>query len=113
MTVCDTDKIDFATLDGSNDLILSISDHLDWDEPVEHIHALQNKINTYIAFVESGEVYSQWPLAAGRKIRIRVIGKYQLNDKARDFYEFASKIVRDLGLDLSFILFDNNRADAS
>ena len=107
MTVCDVETIDFASLDHpANDLILTISDHLDWGDTLGHLLALQNKINTYVMFVESGEVYTQWPLAVGRKIKFRVVGKYPLNDEAKEFYEFANETLRKIGLELLFVYLD-------
>lgn len=107
MSITDTDKIDFASLDGaSEDFMLTISDHLDWNKPEEHLLALQSKLNTYIDFVESGEIYSQWPLAVGRVVKFRVIGKYPLSDAAREFYFAAEKAITNLGLSLTFELLD-------
>lgn len=48
-----------------------ISDHLDWDDELEHIHALQEKINAYLRFVESGEILGKYPQAAGKTPVIR------------------------------------------
>jgi hypothetical protein len=48
MTVEDVDKIDFAGIDRkSGDMIVSISDHLDWHKNGgEHLLVLQNKLNS-------------------------------------------------------------------
>jgi hypothetical protein len=75
MTVEDFDKIDFADIDReSGNVNLTISDHLDWNENKgEHLLALQNKLNSYLEFVESGQIYVKLPSAIGRQINIRVI----------------------------------------
>lgn len=41
----------------SDDVItLTLSDHLDWSEIGEHSLYLQQKINTYIQYIESGNI---------------------------------------------------------
>lgn len=60
-----------------HDLVLVITDHLEWGgkaEQGEHLLLLQEKINTYIAFIESGEIYTEIPGALGKHPIIRVLG---------------------------------------
>jgi hypothetical protein len=106
MSVEDVDKIDFLIRDKkTGDVVLAISDHLDWDENEgEHLFVLQKKLNTYLEFIESGQVYAQVPQAAGKKISIQVMGKFPLSDEARKFYDVAGKAIEDLGLSLRFEL---------
>ncbi len=104
MSISETEKIDFIGLDPqSSDVILAISDHLDWREaPDEHLLLLQEKLNAYLRFAESGEVYSHVPLSTSRKVRFRVVGKYPLSDAAKKFYVLAEKSIKDAGFTLTF-----------
>jgi hypothetical protein len=104
MTVEDTDKIDFVTGERrTGDMILTISDHLDWDENEgEHLVVLQKKLNMYLEFIESGQIYAQIPQAAGRKIVIQVMGKYPLSEEAGKFYRLAGKAIESYGYSLRF-----------
>jgi hypothetical protein len=63
MSIEREDTIDFATIDkDSGDLWLSISDHLPWDEnDDQHLALLQGKLNAYLRFLESGEVFKKVP----------------------------------------------------
>jgi hypothetical protein len=54
-------------------------------------------LNSYLAFIESGEIYTKFPSAVGRKIIIRVMGKYPLSDEARKFYHLAGNYINGLG----------------
>ena len=94
MSIIETEKIDFIGLDPqTNEVILAISDHLDWFEaPEEHLLLLQEKLNAYLRFAESGEVYSHVQLSASRKIRFRVVGKYPLNDAAKRVLHAGRKV---------------------
>ena len=104
MTISETDQVDFATLEpDTNKFVLSISDHLEWtDEPHEHLLLLQEKLNTYLRFAESGEIYRELPSAIGRKIVFRVVGKYPLSIAAKQFFDRAREIVGAAGFELSF-----------
>jgi hypothetical protein len=59
-----TNSVDFATVDeASGDLWLTISDHLPWDQDEgSHLTFLQNKLNLYLRFVETGEVFKKYPM---------------------------------------------------
>jgi urate oxidase len=78
MSVLNREKIDFIGIDKvTKDTILTISDHLNWNEELEHIYILQEKINSYIAFIESDEIYETFPDARNRSIVIKIIFKYE------------------------------------
>jgi hypothetical protein len=63
---------------------------------------LQDKLNTYLEFIESGQLYSKFPRAIGRKIVIQVFGKFPLSEEAKKFYRLAGKAIEDLGYSLRF-----------
>jgi len=105
MSIEQTDKIDFISLrKETNSVILTISDHLDWSYTDNHLEKLQDKLNTYLSFCESGEIYESYPQAKDKKIVIEVKGKYPLNNKGEKFYEQAREVIQKVGLDLRFIL---------
>ncbi len=106
MSILQKDVIDFiGTDDATGDIRLGISDHLDWSENVEeHLTYLQEKVNKYIAFIESGELNERLPQSLGKRILIEVYGKYPLNNAAEEFYKNATTTVKDAGFNLAFIL---------
>jgi hypothetical protein len=57
----------------TGDVTLTISDHLEWDQPLEHIFTLQEKINSYLAFIESGQIWEHCADAKEKKILIQVM----------------------------------------
>src|SRR6266540_2021756 len=66
MSISETDKIDVIGIDSaSGDVILTVSDHLDWEDVGTHLLQLQEKLNTYLAFIESGEMLESYPKSAG------------------------------------------------
>jgi CRP-like cAMP-binding protein len=104
MSIDQTGTVDIIHIDDeSNDVVLTITDHLDWNTAEgEHLLLLQEKLNTYLRFVESGEILEQYPKARGRRIVISVAGKYGLSDAAKSFYAQAKPIIEGAGMGLEF-----------
>jgi hypothetical protein len=104
MSIDQTDKIDFVNIEyKTGDVLLSISDHLSWDEDEgEHLLMLQTKLNTYLAFIEGGQMYRQIPETMGRRIVINLVGKFPLSEEASKFFRLASQAVHDAGFSLRF-----------
>jgi hypothetical protein len=53
MSVDQTNIVDFISINSSGNVVLTISDHLEWDNEGRHIYILQEKLNKYLAFIES------------------------------------------------------------
>jgi len=83
--------IDAAGIDEvSGAAMLTIADSWNWSEETKHLLALQEKLNSYFAFIETGEIYDSYPKANGRKLVIEIIGKYPLPPKAQAFFRKGS-----------------------
>jgi hypothetical protein len=111
MSIDETNKIDFWWKDNEKGLaILAISDHLDWDHSQgEHLALLQEKLNHYLYFIESGKMEQAKPAMKGLPVIIQVIGKYPLNEDARKFYRLAEKTLANAGASLEFQLFEDGQ----
>ena len=59
MSICEVDKIDFCWRDQKDEgkLFLAFTDHLDWENEDEHLKLLQNKLNTYLSYIENETSY--------------------------------------------------------
>jgi hypothetical protein len=51
------------------------------------MYLLQEKVNSYIGFIESGEIFTTYPKARGKKIIVRVVAKHEMNDGGKDFFK--------------------------
>jgi hypothetical protein len=89
----------------SGEVVLTVSDHLDWVDEAAHLEVLQSKLNTYLAFVESGELLEQYPGAAGRPVRIEVVLKYPPSASAERFFSEAAATVQAAGFTLAYVVF--------
>jgi hypothetical protein len=105
MSITDTGVIDFWGIPKwpPNKIELVITDHLEWGnkaEEGEHLLLLQEKLNTYIAFIESGEIYTEIPGALGKSPIIRVMGKYELPEQAECFLGRVKEVLEEVGIGL-------------
>jgi hypothetical protein len=98
MSVEQTDKVDFIGVDdATGDVALGISDHLEWADE-DHLRILQDKINAYLRFVESGEILESYPDARGRHVTIELIARCEPDQKATRFLDRVRKTLEGAGL---------------
>ncbi len=101
MSVIELNTIDFIT-EKEDCVILTISDHLEWDEENEHIWILQEKINLYLSAIESGQVRNKFPQSSGKRIIISVALKYEPNEMGRLFFSKVDEVLSNAGYGFSF-----------
>ena len=109
MSVTDAKIIDMWGIPkwDNSKIILGITDHLEWGEKAEqgeHLLVLQEKINTYITFIESGEIYTEIPGALGKSPVIRVHGKYELPEQGEMFIDRVAQTLKEVGIGFEFVL---------
>ncbi|KFF16541.1 DUF6572 domain-containing protein [Flavobacterium hydatis] len=102
MSIEDKNLIDLISVDKQGILVLTISDHLKWDDKNEHLLLLQEKINIYLDFIENGQLDESYPDKADKKIMIQIVFKYQPNKTAEDFLEKAGETVKGIGYGFNF-----------
>jgi len=105
MSVEQTNVIDIISKAPSGEITLTISDHLGWTNTKDHLLTLQEKLNAYLRFLDSGEIYEQYRDAAGRKLLIKVVFQHAPNLEARSFLSRARAIIEDAGYGFDFELF--------
>ena len=98
MSVEDVATVDMIGNDGSTgEVVLTISDHLSWEE-AGHLLKLQDKLNAYLQFIESGQLLAQYPKARDRRARICVICRFQPTEDGRRFLDEASRVIEQAGV---------------
>jgi hypothetical protein len=85
----------------SGTIVLTLFDAWDWDNQRQHLLALQTKLNSYLGFVESGQIYKDYPEAAGKTLRIDVISRYPVPDAALTFLEEAAAVASQLSITIT------------
>lgn len=104
MAIDQVNTVDAIGIDKvTSDLVLTITDHLEWtDFEKDHLFLLQEKLNKYLSFVESGEILDAYPDAKGKNIVIEIVCKHQPNSVAKNFFLKASTIIEGAGMRLRF-----------
>ena len=101
MSVEELDVVDVISTDKeTGHVILTISDHLDWSDSIQHQSALQAKFNKYLAFIESGEILERYPDAKGRPVEIKVVLKYRPDEQGWKFLARARQVIESAGFGL-------------
>ena len=110
MSVLETDIIDYVYLeDDTQTPVLVVSDPLTWKPPEDELHleVLRTKLNSQIAFVETGQIRGVWPGFAGGRVRVEVVARFALNGEAEAFYDVAGRVMHEANMDLQFRLCDS------
>lgn len=81
MAIDNAEVIDATAYEGKK-LILQLYDHLEFDDEIikEHMFMLQDKLNTYIWFVDSKQYEETYPDASLSVFEIQIMFKYQPSD---------------------------------
>lgn len=102
MSVENSQIIDAISVNPQGVVVLTISDHLEWDDQNEHLLTLQNKINTYLEVIESGEIYESYPDAQDKTFQISIAFKFSPNEAAIDFLEKVKEVLLQSGYELNY-----------
>ena len=112
MTVDTTNVVDlvayFESRPGPVTLTMPSWNHLPWADidgdgfEREHAWLLQGKINTYLAFIETGQLVSEYPAVAGKDIVIKIIANYPLSPLGQKIIDLGTPVIRNAGYDLVF-----------
>ena len=101
MSIDQPDVVDIVSVDRmTGQVVLTISDHLDWSDSTAYQLLLQSKLNRYLAFVESGEILQSCPNAKDRLVALRVVFRFQPDEAGRAFLAKARAIVESAGFSL-------------
>ncbi len=97
MSVESTNIIDLVGIDRTTgQCVLTVSDHLQWSR--EHFGALQEKLNAYLRYIESGEVYASYPESKAREFVIELALLHRPNEMASAFLERVRAVITSAGV---------------
>ncbi|HEV7699602.1 MAG TPA: DUF6572 domain-containing protein [Pyrinomonadaceae bacterium] len=104
MSVDQTKTVDFISTAKSGRVTLTISDHLKWGTD-DHLFLSQEKLNSYLRFIESGEICDEYPKAIGQEIAISVVCKFPPDAAGIDFLNSAKTTIEHAGFVLEYSTF--------
>lgn len=101
MSILEPHKVDIvATRPESAIVRLVIADHLDWGDVEGHSQLLQDKINTYLEFVESGQLSGMThpPIPPSPDVRITLAMQHEPPVAAREFLSRVEEFLKGVGI---------------
>ena len=103
MSIEQTNVVDFIGVDRtSGEVVLTLTDAIDWDDQEAHLRLLKAKLESYLAFVEAGEILESYPDARGRPVRIDVIFRVQPIPAAIQLLDRAKEVGGDIGVSVDW-----------
>ena len=104
VAVDNPDVIDaVSTSRATGEVVLTIADHLPWEETHEHLVILQDKLNRYLEFIENGQLAEEYTNAKpGVPVRIDIAFKYRPSSKGERFLELARETIHGAGWGFSW-----------
>lgn len=94
MSVVDKDRVDGIALTEDKVIKLLITDHLGWEKEYEHLLVLQEKINSYLAFCESGQYKEIYP---GCEVKNAIFEIHFLHEPTQNAYKFLGQLPAKAG----------------
>ena len=81
MSVTQTDTIDHIGISPEQEVVLTISDHLPWQQ-ADHLALLETKLNSYLRFIASDQLLEVHPAATYQSVVIQVVLQYEPPEQA-------------------------------
>jgi len=101
-----TTVVDFIGLDDkTNKCKLAITDHHNWENELNHLVLFQEKINAYLSFIDSGEIYQSYPLSKEKQMAIEIHFKYQTSIKCELFLEQVELVLKEIDVELRWEVY--------
>lgn len=101
MSIAETNKIDIVGCKPDSSIVrLVITDHLDWADFESHARLLQEKINTYLDFVQSGQLarMTSPKVPANPEVHIVLALQHAPSAAAREFLAQVGQFILGIGL---------------
>lgn len=98
MSLKETDKVDAIGINKENNVVLSILDDAPWEDLKHHLKLLEDKLNSYISFIECGQLYTAYPDAMDRLPMIQLFTVHKIPGEGKEFLEKAAAIIDKKGI---------------
>jgi hypothetical protein len=102
MSIDQPGKIDIISTNEQGNVVLHIADYLEWDSENEHILLLQDKINAYLQFIQSGQIFEEYPAAVNNQISIEIVFKHDPPQSSLTYLNRFKEIADELSFPFSW-----------
>ena len=103
MAIDNTEVIDATAYEG-NKLILQLYDHLEFDDEIikDHMFMLQEKLNSYIWFIDSKQYEETYPNANLSVYEIQIKFKYQPSDLCIEYLDHVNNKIGSMNIGVEY-----------
>ncbi|NFA43731.1 branched-chain amino acid ABC transporter substrate-binding protein [Clostridium botulinum] len=103
MAIDNVNMVDAIGVDEKNQALrLMITDHLEWKNKylseTDHLLMLQNKINSYLSYIESEQYKETYPNINFKILIIEIHFKYESTENCEKFLKVVQDQVRQFGI---------------
>jgi hypothetical protein len=105
MPVDENNSIDLVAQRPTGEIELIISDHLEWDDSYGHQLILQTKLNAYLRFIESGELFEKFPAALNNPFYVDIVFQHEPDHDGYAFLDRVKAFFAEGGLLLTHRIF--------
>lgn len=103
MTIEQADKVDAMGIDaGKGEVVLMISDHLEWSDQTAHFSMLEQKLGSYINFAQSGQLEQALPEAKGMPTRIKLVHQFSPPVDAKSILDSIARQLSEMNFAFSY-----------
>ena len=96
MAIDNVEIIDMiAESKNGNELVLGITDYLGWESEYEHLMMLQEKINTYLMFIETKQYNVVYPNKNYESILLEICFAYDISENCEKFLDYVLNYAND------------------
>lgn len=103
MAIDNVNIVDAIGVDEKNQALrLMITDHLEWENKflseADHLLMLQNKINSYLSYIESAQYKETYPTINFKILIIEIHFKYEVTENCKKFLKVVQDQVEQFGI---------------
>lgn len=103
MSILETNTVDgLAITEDEKGVVMLISDHLDWEDEKNHLLVLQEKLNSYILFLESKQYSTVYPDIQPEYSIIEIRFKYDISENADKFINTVNNQLSKVGISINY-----------
>jgi hypothetical protein len=92
MSTAQHDVIDFVTLDAKRDVVVLVMvEERPWGPRGLLLPDLQAKMNTYLAYVTTGRLANDYPVAANKSVDFQLRCSYPPGEREEEFFDIVQR----------------------
>jgi len=105
MSIEDINKVDgIAVSEDGKELFLLITDHMSWKNEYEHLIKLQDKVNSYISYLESEQYKELYPDKQFLAYCIEIHFKYSITENCSKFIQVVNNQLSESSIKIKAII---------